>query len=118
MRSTRPYTKAEQDILMAPVRALEDQAKAYLNISAESQKAASDKLKNAGIEESANDKVADSVRRIITLEELQAKMRANNLKEYTKLLADWRVALGREVSKMESELDKALQKRIVKYPAT
>ena len=110
LRSTRPYTKAEQDILMAPVRALEDQAKAYLNISAESQKAASDKLKNAGIEESANDKVADSVRRIITLEELQAKMRANNLKEYTKLLADWRVALGREVSKMESELDKALQK--------
>lgn len=110
LRSTRPYTKAEQEILMAPVRALEDQAKAYLNISAESQKAASDKLKNAGIEESANDKVADSVRRIITLEELQAKMRANNLKEYTKFLTDWRVALSREVSKMEAELNKELQK--------
>lgn len=104
------YSKSGEDYLMAPVRALEDQAKAYLNISAESQKAASDKLKNAGIEESANDKVADSVRRIITLEELQAKMRANNLKEYTKFLADWRVALSREVSKMEAELNKELQK--------
>ena len=48
------YSKSGEDYLMAPVRALEDQAKAYLNISAESQKAASDKLKNAGIEESAN----------------------------------------------------------------
>ena len=104
------YSKSGEDYLMAPVRALEDQAKAYLNISAESQKAASDKLKNAGIEESANDKVADSVRRIITLEELQAKMRANNLKEYTKFLTDWRVALSREVSKMEAELNKELQK--------
>lgn len=54
--------------------------------------------------------VDKSSKKIISLEELQGKMRAKNLKEYTKFLTDWRVALGREVSKMEAELNKELQK--------
>lgn len=104
----RAYTKAEEEELMAPVRALEAQAEAYLNISVESQKTASETLKSAGIEEAANDKVANSVRRILTLEELQAKMQDKNLSRYMKTVSDWRIALGREAAKMESDIDKAM----------
>lgn len=105
----RAYTKAEEEELMAPVRALEAQAEAYLNVSVESQNTASEILKNAGIEEAANDKVANGVKRILTLEELQAKMRDKNLNKYTKSIADWRVSLGKEVAKIESDIDKAME---------
>lgn len=69
----RPYTDAEKEELMAPVRALEAQAEAYLNVSAESQKAASEILKNAGIEEAANDKVNEKIKKGITLAEQRAR---------------------------------------------
>lgn len=73
LRSTRPYTKAEEEELMAPVRALEAQAEAYLNVSVESQNTASEILKNAGIEEAANDKVNKKVKKGITLAEQRAQ---------------------------------------------
>lgn len=56
-----------------------------------------------GVDESSETSIEQSARWI---DEFYSKM----AKKRTKLLADWRVALGREVSKMESELDKALQK--------
>nr|DAW28884.1 MAG TPA: tail tape measure protein [Caudoviricetes sp.] len=73
LRSTRPYTEAEEEELMAPVRALEAQAEAYLNVSVESQNTASEILKNAGIEEAANDKVNKKVKKGITLAEQRAQ---------------------------------------------
>lgn len=69
----RAYTKAEEDELMAPVRALEAQAEAYLNVSVESQNTASEILKNAGIEETANDKVNEKIKKGITLAEQRAR---------------------------------------------
>ena len=57
----RAYTKAEEEELMAPVRALEAQAEAYLNVSVESQNTASETLKNAGIEEAVTEKVTKKV---------------------------------------------------------
>ena len=69
----RAYTKAEEEELMAPVRALEAQAEAYLNVSVESQNTASEILKNAGIEEAANDKVNKKVKKGITLAEQRAQ---------------------------------------------
>lgn len=69
----RPYTDTEKEELMAPVRALEAQAEAYLNVSAESQKTASETLKSAGIEEAANDKVNEKIKKGITLEEQRAR---------------------------------------------
>lgn len=57
----RAYTKAEEEELMAPVRALEAQAEAYLNVSVESQNTASEILKNAGIEEAVTEKVTKKV---------------------------------------------------------
>lgn len=69
----RAYTKAEEDELMAPVRALEAQAEAYLNVSVESQSTASEILKNAGIEETANDKVNEKIKKGITLAEQRAQ---------------------------------------------
>lgn len=69
----RAYTKAEEDELMAPVRALEAQAEAYLNVSVESQNTASEILKNAGIEEAANDKVNEKIKKGITLAEQRAQ---------------------------------------------
>lgn len=73
LRSTRPYTKAEEEVLMTPVRALEAQAEAYLNVSVESQNTASEILKNADIEEAANDKVNKKVKKGITLAEQRAQ---------------------------------------------
>lgn len=69
----RAYTKAEEEELKAPVRALEAQAEAYLNVSVESQNTASEILKNAGIEEAANDKVNKKVKKGITLAEQRAQ---------------------------------------------
>lgn len=69
----RAYTKAEEDELMAPVRALEAQAEAYLNVSVESQNTASEILKNAGIEDTANDKVNEKIKKGITLAEQRAQ---------------------------------------------
>ena len=73
LRSTRPYTEAEEEELMAPVRALEAQAEAYLNVSVESQNTASEILKNAGIEETVNDKVNEKIKKGITLAEQRAQ---------------------------------------------
>ena len=69
----RAYTKAEEEELMAPVRALEAQAEAYLNVSVESQNTASEILKNADIEEAANDKVNEKIKKGITLAEQRAR---------------------------------------------
>ena len=56
-----------------------------------------------GVDESSETSIEQSARWI---DEFYSKM----AKKRTKLLADWRVALSREVSKMESELNKELQK--------
>lgn len=69
----RAYTKTEEEELMAPVRALEAQAEAYLNVSVESQNTASEILKNADIEEAANDKVNEKIKKGITLAEQRAR---------------------------------------------
>ena len=98
----RPYTDAEKEELMAPVRALEAQAEAYLNVSAESQKAASEILKNAGIEEAANDKVAKSTKKVITLEELRAKKVEDAMRTNVKAIK----ALGEELDKTLKNTDK------------
>lgn len=68
-------------------------------------------IENAGIIESSNGKVIKSSETSIEqsarwIDEFYSKM----AKKRTKLLADWRVALSREVSKMEAELNKELQK--------
>ena len=63
-----------------------------------------------GVDESSETSIEQSARWI---DEFYSKM----AKKRTKLLADWRVALSREVSKMEAELNN-YKKRIVKYPTT
>lgn len=50
-----------------------------------------------------------SSNKIISLEELQAKMQGKNLQKYTKTISDWRTALGREVAKMELDIEKAMK---------
>ena len=98
----RAYTKAEEDELMAPVRALEAQAEAYLNVSVESQNTASEILKNAGIEEAANNKVAKSTKKVITLEELRAKKVEEAMRTNVKAIK----ALGEELDKTLKNTDK------------
>ena len=98
----RAYTKAEEDELMAPVRALEAQAEAYLNVSVESQNTASEILKNAGIEETANNKVAKSTKKVITLEELRAKKVEEAMRTNVKAIK----ALGEELDKTLQNTDK------------
>lgn len=98
----RAYTKAEEDELMAPVRALEAQAEAYLNVSIESQNTASEILKNAGIEEAANNKVAKSTKKVITLEELRVKKVEEAMRTNVKAIK----ALGEELDKTLKNTDK------------
>lgn len=98
----RAYTEAEEEELMAPVRALEAQAEAYLNVSAESQKAALEILKNADIEEAANNKVAKSTKKVITLEELRAKKVEEAMRTNVKAIK----ALGEELDKTLQNTDK------------
>lgn len=122
LRSTRPYTKAEQEEMMAPVRALEAQAEAYLNISVESQKTASETLKSAGIEETANDKVNEKIKKGITLAEQRAQAvkaaRESIVKDITaignaldKELADAFKAGDSDITKgLESQLEEQARK--------
>ena len=104
----RPYTEAEKEDLMAPVRALEAQAAAYIELSTSKQKDAKETLENAGIEEQANDSTAESVRRLRTLEELQYLMRQKNAAEYTKTLSDQQQEWGKLAGKLEADIEKEL----------
>ena len=50
---------------------------------------------------------SDKIKKVTALENFQAKIRDENLNKYTKSIADWRVSLGKEVAKIESDIDKA-----------
>lgn len=106
----RPYTDAEKEELMAPVRALEAQAEAYLNVSAESQEAASEILKNAGIEEAANDKVNKKVKKGITL----AEQRAQAVKAARESIVKDITAIGNALDKELADAFKAGDSDITK----
>ncbi len=106
----RPYTDAEKEELMAPVRALEAQAEAYLNVSAESQKAASEILKKAGIEEAANDKVNKKVKKGITL----AEQRAQAVKAARESIVKDITAIGNALDKELADAFKAGDSDITK----
>lgn len=106
----RPYTDTEKEELMAPVRALEAQAEAYLNVSAESQKAASEILKNAGIEEAANDKVNKKVKKGITL----AEQRAQAVKAARESIVKDITAIGNALDKELADAFKAGDSDITK----
>lgn len=101
--------QAEIDKINEQRNAALDTGSIYTKLQAKYEKQAHEILDAAGIEEAANDKVANGVKRILTLEELQAKMRDKNLNKYTKSIADWRVSLGKEVAKIESDIDKAME---------
>ena len=106
----RAYTKAEEEELMAPVRALEAQAEAYLNVSAESQKAASEILKNASIEEAANDKVNKKGEKGITL----AEQRAQAVKAARESIVKDITAIGNALDKELADAFKAGDSDITK----
>lgn len=52
---------------------------------------------------------SDKIKKVTALENFQAKIRDENLNKYTKSIADWRVSLGKEVAKIESDIDKAME---------
>lgn len=104
----RPYTEEEIEEIMAPARALEAQAVAYIDLSIEKQKAAQETLDNAGIEEQANEGVAKSVRQLMTLEQIQYRMRLKNTDEYTKAISKQQQEWGKLASNMESDIEKEL----------
>lgn len=108
--ANRPYTEEEKDAIMANVRALEDQAAAYIELSNAEQKNADNYIISAGFKTSANDKQAESIRQIMSLEELQYRMREKNLSQYTSALSKQQQDWGKIASKIESELQKELAK--------
>ena len=87
---------------------LKQQAEAYINLSIENQLAAQQALDNAGIEEQANEGVAKSVRQLMTLEQIQYRMRLKNTDEYTKAISKQQQEWGKLASNMESDIEKEL----------
>lgn len=112
-RSRSGYTEAGFEQLKKNLRRTSDalfaQAEAYIDLSGAREKDAKAILDAANIKEVANDKVANGVKQISTLEELQYRMREKNLDKYTKTISNWRHALAKEVSKMEADIDKAMK---------
>lgn len=104
----RPYTEAEKEALMEPVRALEAQAEAYINLSTEKQKAAKETLELAGIEEKTNKDREESVRQLMTLEQIQYKMQLKNTAEYTKAISKQQQEWAKLANKMEADIEKEL----------
>jgi len=108
----RPYTEAEKEEMMAPVRALEAQAEAYINVSVESEDLAKRRLKDAGIEEAANDKVVKSVKKTISLEELRAKAVEETRKSIIKDIKTIGLNLDKELENTFKSSDAAITKGI------
>lgn len=52
---------------------------------------------------------SDKIKKVTALENFQAKMRDENLNKYSKAISNWRVALDKEVAKIESDIDKAME---------
>lgn len=52
---------------------------------------------------------SDKIKKVTSLENFQAKIRDENLNKYSKAISNWRVALSKEVAKIESDIDKAME---------
>lgn len=104
----RPYTEQEKEEIMAPVRALEAQAGAYISLSEEKIKSAKQTLENAGIEEQANDQQKESIQQIMTLDDMLYKLRQKNTEKYTDALSKQQQEWGKQAEKLESDIGKAM----------
>lgn len=89
---------------------LKQQAQSYIDLSIERELAAKKILDESNIEEQYSDKQAESIRQIMSLEELQYRMREKNLSQYTSALSKQQQDWGKIASKIESELQKELAK--------
>lgn len=107
---SREYTNAEKKNLMANANALYNQADAYFDLSIAKEKEAKTTLNAAGIVELANDGVSKSTERLMTLEDMQAKMRDDNAKKYASAVNKEQQSVYKGVVDaykwMQSELDK------------
>lgn len=79
------------------------------NLNAANSKLVKVATDNLLVFQNTQKEVIKSSNKIISLEELQAKMQGKNLQKYTKTISDWRTALGREVAKMELDIEKAMK---------
>ena len=79
------------------------------NLNAANSKLVKVATDNLLVFQNTQKEVIKSSNKIISLEELQAKMQGGNLQKYTKTISDWRTALGREVAKMELDIEKAMK---------
>lgn len=106
--ANRPYTEEEKDAIMANVRALEDQAAAYIELSNAEQKNADNYIISAGFKTSANDKQAESIRQIMSLEELQYSIRSKIMEKYPQYVSKWEKEIGK-IKKFMSDLQNEMQ---------
>lgn len=79
------------------------------NLNAANSKLVKVATDNLLVFQNTQKEVIKSSNKIISLEELQAKMQEKNLQKYTKAISDWRTALGQEVAKMELDIEKAMK---------
>lgn len=109
---SRPYTEAEKSDIMAPVRALEQQADAYLTIANESEKTASQTLKDANIEEVATEKVNKAVKKGVTLQDKWAQAVKSARDSIVKDITSIGNALEKELADAFKKGDEAITKGI------
>lgn len=119
----RPYTDAEKEELMAPVRALEAQAAAYIELSTAKQKDAEETLENAGIEEQATNEQTKAVeaainKRVELLQkvgksevdiELAVLKQQEEIKKFAAKFAD---DIDKEFAKVDANLGKSYKQQI------
>lgn len=89
--------------------ALFNQAEAYIDLSAAREKDAKAILDNANIEEATQNNTKKGIKKVLTLEELQAKLREENTKKYVSAVNKQQQAVYKNVVKTEEEIIRGLK---------
>lgn len=120
---TRPYTDAEKEELMAPVRALEAQAGAYITLSTAKQKDAAQTLENAKIESKATNEqkkaVEEAINKRVKLLQKEGKSEIDielavlkQREEIKKSAATFADDIDKEFAKVKDNLSKTFKQQI------
>lgn len=87
---------------------LKQQAQSYIDLSIERELAAKKILDESNIEEQYSDKQAESIRQIMSLEELQYSIRSKIMEKYPQYVSKWEKEIGK-IKKFMSDLQNEMQ---------
>lgn len=85
-----------------------DVGNVYTKLQIQFEKEASDIIRQTGLETSANDRQAESIRQIMSLEELQYSIRSKIMEKYPQYVSKWEKEIGK-IKKFMSDLQNEMQ---------